>query len=604
MAVSQEFIRQVSEALQSLSNSLENSDGYPRGAELIINKADMDNTIAVPGVKYNSNPAVNENAVAQAYVQIPWSILSQVLGDMETATEAATEAAGSVDEAIQGANDAADNANAMASLANTAASNADASRLQIESNEDTRQSNEATRQDNEDTRQSNETNRQTNESGRVGAENARVTAETGRANAETARATAETAREQQATSDHNRAESDHDAIESSLTAAGNVNAELNGMTVTITDREGEERSVNIGFEIYATYVSKAAMNGDAANVPEGKFVMIATTDPTSADNATLWSRNSSPAGSTTPFSFLSDLDQASSAAWADWLNNMKPQIESATTAANTAATTANTAAGNADASRRQIESNETTRQSNEATRQGNETTRQSNETTRQSNETTRQSNETNRETAESGRVTAESGRVDAESGRATAESGRVDAETARANAESGRETAETAREQQASNDHQQAVSDSTQAGQDHDRAESDHSAAVTATNNANTQAGYAENIADHPPYIADGTAQHPGDVGHVYQWDYAHQIYVKGIQLSIDWETMSQAEKDALAQAVLDSIAFDEVPTEDSGNAVTSGGLYTIITALDDRLKEVEKVASQETINDLISEVV
>ena len=165
-------------------------------------------------------------------------------------------------------------------------------------------------------------------------------------------------------------------------------------------------------------------------------------------------------------------------------------------------------------------------------------------------------------------------------------------------------TAETAREQQASNDHQQAVSDSTQAGQDHDRAESDHSAAVTATNNANTQAGYAENIADHPPYIADGTAQHPGDIGYVYQWDYAHQIYVKGIQLSLDWETMSQAEKDALAQAVLDAISFDDAPTEDSGNAVTSGGLYNVITALDDRLKEVEKVASQETIDALVSEII
>ena len=572
MAVTQEFIRQVSEALQSLSNSLENSDGYPRGAELIINKADMDNTIAVPGVKYNSNPAVNENAVAQAYVQIPWSILSQVLGDMETATAAATEAAASVDEAIQGANDAAN-------TATSAAENADTVRIQMEQdeqtrqeNEETRQDNEDTRQDNEDTRQTNETNRQTNESGRVGAENARVTAETGRANAETARATAETAREQQASSDHDRAESDHDAIESSLTAAGNVNAELNGMTVTITDREGEERSVNIGFEIYATYASKAAMNADAANVPEGKFVMIATTDPTSADNATLWSRNSSPAGSTTPFSFLSDLDQASSAAWADWLDNMKPTIEAKITQAETdhgiAVSDHNTASA------------DHTTATSDHTQAGTDHTR-----------------------AESDHTTADSDHTIAGTDHGTAESDHSTASSDHNIATSDHTTADS--------DHGIAESDHTTAGSDHDiaaadhtQAEADHTTSVTATNNANTQAGYAENIADHPPYIADGTAQHPGDVGHVYQWDYAHQIYVKGIQLSLDWETMSQAEKDALAQAVLDAISFDDVPTEDSGNAVTSGGLYTIITALDDRLKEVEKVASQETINDLISEVV
>ena len=106
--------------------------------------------------------------------------------------------------------------------------------------------------------------------------------------------------------------------------ASNVNAGLVGFTVTITDRNGTSRSVDIGFEIYRTYQSIAAMNADAANVPQGKFVVIATTSATDPDNAKMYCKNSQ--GS---FTFMSDLDQASSAAWADWLNNMKPQIESA-----------------------------------------------------------------------------------------------------------------------------------------------------------------------------------------------------------------------------------------------------------------------------------
>ena len=111
--------------------------------------------------------------------------------------------------------------------------------------------------------------------------------------------------------------------------AANVNAQLSGMTVTVTNRNGVSTSVNIGFDIYRTYSSVAAMNADAANVPDGKFVMIATTDKTSEDNAKLYGKNAQ--GS---FTFLSDLDQASSAAWADWLENMKPAINERITTAD------------------------------------------------------------------------------------------------------------------------------------------------------------------------------------------------------------------------------------------------------------------------------
>ena len=149
-----------------------------------------------------------------------------------------------------------------------------------------------------------------------------------------------------ASSDHETAASDHTKVQ----GAENVNAELSGITVTITNRSGQSKSVDIGFDIYRTYTSVAAMNADASNVPLGKFVMIATTDKTSAENARMYIKNSQGG-----FTFLCDLDQASAEAWADWLNNMKPVIEdaiedaiNATSSANTAARDANTAASNAN----------------------------------------------------------------------------------------------------------------------------------------------------------------------------------------------------------------------------------------------------------------
>lgn len=139
--------------------------------------------------------------------------------------------------------------------------------------------------------------------------------------------------------------------EAATAGAENVNAAISGMTVTITNRSGQSSSVNIGFEIDPShvYASKAAMIADAANVLAGQFCMIATTDPTATDNATLWSRNSQPASAgAQAYTFLSDLDQASSAAWADWLDNMKPAIQQATTDASSAATSANSAATSAN----------------------------------------------------------------------------------------------------------------------------------------------------------------------------------------------------------------------------------------------------------------
>lgn len=206
----------------------------------------------------------------------------------------------------------------------------------------------------ESARASAESSRATAESARVSAENARVLAENLRDNAESSRATAETnraaaesERHTQSTADHNTAVSDHTTAQLDHTTAvadheqatadhtasveataeaSNVNAEIDGLVVTITDRNGQSHSVNIGFDIAGTYGSVAAMNADAANVQEGAFVMIATSDPTSAENARLYVRNSTAPTSSEPFTFLSDLDQASSSAWADWMENYKPTI--------------------------------------------------------------------------------------------------------------------------------------------------------------------------------------------------------------------------------------------------------------------------------------
>lgn len=59
-----------------------------------------------------------------------------------------------------------------------------------------------------------------------------------------------------------------------------------------------------GFDLYKTYPSVAAMNADAANVPEGKFVMIAS-DPEDPDNSKIYIKNSEGT-----FTFVNDLSGA------------------------------------------------------------------------------------------------------------------------------------------------------------------------------------------------------------------------------------------------------------------------------------------------------
>jgi hypothetical protein len=162
------------------------------------------------------------------------------------------------------------------------------------------------------------------------------------------------------------------------------------MTVTITDRNGQSTSVNIGFEIYKTYGSVAEMKADAKNVPSGKFVMIATADPTSTENAQLWARNAEPATSANPFTFLSDLDQAATHAWDDWNTNLRQGVVDATNSANTAATNANNKASAANTAA--TNANTATTKANTATENANTATTKANTATENANTATANAN--------------------------------------------------------------------------------------------------------------------------------------------------------------------------------------------------------------------
>ena len=71
-----------------------------------------------------------------------------------------------------------------------------------------------------------------------------------------------------------------------------------------TGATGPQGPAGESFSIYKTYASIAAMNADAANVPEGKFVLIASTE-SDPDNSKLYVKNDQ--GS---FTFLTDMSGA------------------------------------------------------------------------------------------------------------------------------------------------------------------------------------------------------------------------------------------------------------------------------------------------------
>lgn len=406
--------------------------------------------------------------------------------------------------------------------------------------------------------------------------------------------------------------------------AEKVDASIVGMTVTITDRQGVSRSVNIGFEIYKVYGSVAAMKADAANVPYGAFVMIATADPTSTENAQLWARNAEPATSANPFTFLSDLDQAATHAWDDWNTNLRQAVVDATNNANTAATNANNKASAANTAA--SNANTATANANTATTNANTAATNANNI---KNEVTTWFKGTNnngfKNTAETWLTTTQTTWNNWFSDSlsngvrklwntfwasinsswngfwGTSETDPNGVRKQWADLHSQAQSDHTI----ATSDHTRAQSDHSTAASDHTTAQSDHTAstsattaatnATTAANNAaayaNTQGNYSKNMADHPAYI--------GEDNYWYIWNYAQQKYVKSSYAKgddLDWDSMTEEEKQALADEVLSRIAFDSKPTSGSSNAVTSGGIYT---ALGNREKIIEaSVATSQSIVD------
>ena len=375
-------------------------------------------------------------------------------------------------------------------------------------------------------------------------------------------------------------------VETAVTEANNVNAELDGMTVIITNRQGQSKQTNIGFEIYKTYKSVAEMQSKASEVPEGKFVMIATTDPTSTENAQLWAKNS--AGG---FTFLSDLDQAASHAWADWLENHKQQIIAATNHANEQGDYAKEqgdyakeqggyAKGIYDTVRSWF--NGTDNNGFKATSENWLSTIQQTWESWFSDSlstgvrkiwkdfyTLVTTTFASWKTQEQGRVDAESARVTAEQNRAAVEQDRVTAETERSQAESQRAAAEQQRNEAET---QRNTNEQTRQLQEEARQRNTDTAisnAEDATRNANTQALYATEQGnwaklwgDHPPRVNPDTNY----------WQYYNpqtedyedsDVYAKGEDL--DWDSMTEEEQTRLVNLILAHIIF---ASEDTSKAI------------------------------------
>lgn len=177
-------------------------------------------------------------------------------------------------QAVKAANDAAAQANAT----NESIKTNEQGRVEAETNrksaEKSRNDKEGIRQENETERISQEKERQTNEQKRVEAENKRIKAEKDRVSAEGARAEAEQARVDAETKRERDFDTAIQAAETATTGAEKVNAELEGNVLKVTNRNGEEMSldfeqwdleekVNISI---STSVEGVSVNGIVVNV--------------------------------------------------------------------------------------------------------------------------------------------------------------------------------------------------------------------------------------------------------------------------------------------------------------------------------------------------
>lgn len=148
-------------------------------------------------------------------------------------------------KAVKAANDAAAQANAT----NETIKTNEQVRVDAETNrknaEKSRNDKEGIRQESENERTSQETERQTNEQKRVEAENKRIKAEADRVSAEGERAEAEQARVDAETKRERDFNAAIQAAETATTGAETCNVELSGSTISVTNRNGETKSVDV-----------------------------------------------------------------------------------------------------------------------------------------------------------------------------------------------------------------------------------------------------------------------------------------------------------------------------------------------------------------------
>ena len=173
-------------------------------------------------------------------------------------------------KAVKAANDAAAKANSTNESINTD----EQGRVEAETNrknaEKSRNDKEGIRQESETERISQEMKRQTNEQKRVEAENKRIKADADRVSAEGARAEAEQARVDAETKRERDFDTAIKAADTATTGAETCNVELSGSTISVTNRNGETKSVdviNTDEEVTVTIASSV----DSINVTDIKI---------------------------------------------------------------------------------------------------------------------------------------------------------------------------------------------------------------------------------------------------------------------------------------------------------------------------------------------
>ena len=483
--------------------------------------------------------------------------VEQAVSDATAAKESAETAAASANRAAAAVETAIGNAESATASANAAAQNADQSRQQADASELVRV---------------------TAEQGRVTAETGRAEAESSRALAETGRADAEQSRQQQEQARQDATATAISNAESATAGAERVNAELDGMRVTVTNRQGVASSVNLAFDIYDSYPSIAAMQADVANIPRGGLASIATSDPTDSDNAKLYQKRSDGT-----LVYIGDLDQAAAQAWTEWLNTKKPAIDEKIAQAAADHTLAAADHATAAGDHTQAASDHTLADSDHTTAAGDHT--------QAGQDHTRAAGD--HEAAASDHTQAESDSSRAATDHGTASADHTQAESDHSLAETDHTTA--------SGDHDTAAGDHTLAAADHATADADHTlagqdstASQAATDAANAAAALANGKATYAEQQGDRAkahADHPAYIGaddYWYLWDETTSAYVQGSYAKGDdlhYEEMTQQEKDELAQNVLSTLTFDSTPTAGSTNPVTSNGVHAALAGKQDSLE-------------------